>query len=137
MQRISDNLELIRLRLHQAAATPAVLLEDSTSQPRLRRHGEAARAVDPRLPTAQPVLEPLLANDFVVYGPEPASKEQMLEGVMDTSRQIEIVSHNEVRVGVLGSARDVALVTGSVTAKIRRKEQPATNLTNRYTEVWV
>ena len=57
--------------------------------------------------------------------------------VRDTSFTLASVSQHELRVRVLGSARDVAVAdTGSVNAKGRRAGE-AFDLRNHYTEVWV
>jgi ketosteroid isomerase-like protein len=96
-------------------------------------HEQWIRAFQQRDPK---LLEPLLADDFLAYGPEPFTKQQMLNAVRDTSSTLESVSNDALRVRVLGSAHDVAVVTGSVTAKARAEGQ-AFIMKNRYTEVWV
>ena len=98
-----------------------------------KAHEQWIRAFQQHDPT---LMEPLLADDVVFYGSEPFTKQHILRHVRDTSFTLESVSHNELRVRVLGSARDVAVVTGSRHAKGRR-EGEAFNLQNRYTEVWV
>jgi ketosteroid isomerase-like protein len=82
------------------------------------------------------LIEPLLADEIVYQGVEPFTKQHLMRHVRDTSFTLASVSPNEFRVRVFGSARDVAVVTGSVKAEGRR-EGKAFNLENRYTEVWV
>ncbi len=82
------------------------------------------------------LIEPLLADEIVYHGVEPFTKQHLMQHVRDTSFTLASVSPSEFRVRVFGSARDVAVVTGSVNAKGRR-EGKAFNLQNRYTEVWV
>jgi ketosteroid isomerase-like protein len=82
------------------------------------------------------LIEPLLADEIVYHGEEPFTKHHLMQHVRDTSFALESVSPNELRVRILGSARDVAVVTGSVNAKGRRVGEPF-HLQNRYTEVWV
>ena len=82
------------------------------------------------------LIEPLLGDELVYHGVEPFTKHHLIRHVRDTSFTLESVSPNELRVLVLGSARDVAVVSGSVTAKGRRQGETF-NLENRYTEVWV
>jgi ketosteroid isomerase-like protein len=82
------------------------------------------------------LIEPLLADEIVYHGEEPFTKHHLLQHVRDTSFTLESVSPNELRMQVLGSGRDVVVVSGSVNAKGRRVGEPF-NLQNRYTEVWV
>ena len=82
------------------------------------------------------LIEPLLADDLVYYGLEPFTKQHLMAHVRDTSFTLASVSQHELRVRVLGSARDVAVATGSVNAKGRRAGE-AFDLRNHYTEVWV
>ena len=82
------------------------------------------------------LIEPLLTDEIVYHGVEAFTKRHLIQHVRDTSFALESVSPHELHVRVLGSARDVAVVTGSVIAKGRR-EGEAFNLRNRYTEVWV
>jgi ketosteroid isomerase-like protein len=96
-------------------------------------HEQWIRAFQQHDPT---LIEPLLADELVYHGVEPFTKHHLMQHVRDTSFTLENVSPNELRVLVLGSARDVAVASGSVTAKGRR-EGEAFNLENRYTEVWV
>jgi ketosteroid isomerase-like protein len=98
-----------------------------------KAHEQWIRAFQQHDPT---LIEPLLADEVVYHGVEPFTKQHLIEHVRDTSFTLESVSPNEFRVRVLGSARDVAVATGSVNAKGRR-EGKAFNLENRYTEVWV
>jgi len=96
-------------------------------------HEQWIRAFQQHDPT---LIEPLLADEIVYHGVEPFTKQHLMGHVRDTSFTLASVSQNELRVRVLGSARDVAVATGSVNAKGRR-EGEAFNLENRYTEVWV
>jgi len=98
-----------------------------------KAHEQWIRAFQEHDPT---LIEPLLADEIVYHGVEPFTKQHLMEHVRDTSFTLESVSPNELHVRVFGSARDVAVVTGSVIAKGRR-EGEAFNLQNRYTEVWV
>jgi ketosteroid isomerase-like protein len=98
-----------------------------------RAHEQWIRAFQQHDPT---LIEPLLADEIVYHGVEPFTKHHLMEHVRDTSFTLESVSPTELRVRVLGSARDVVVATGSVNAKGRR-EGKAFNLQNRYTEVWV
>jgi ketosteroid isomerase-like protein len=82
------------------------------------------------------LIEPLLADEILYQGEEPFTKHHLMQHVRDTSFALESVSPNELHVRILGSARDVAVVTGSVNAKGRRVGEPF-HLQNRYTEVWV
>jgi ketosteroid isomerase-like protein len=99
----------------------------------VKLHREWIRAFqehDPKL------LDPILADDFVAYFPEPVTKQQYLEATRDTSMKVESVTDDELRVRVLGSGGDVALVTGLATQKGREQGQAGSHQ-NRYTEVWV
>jgi ketosteroid isomerase-like protein len=98
-----------------------------------KAHEQWIRAFQRHDPT---LMEPLLADDVVYFGEEPFTKQHLMEHVRDTSFTLASVSQNELRVRVVGSARDVAVATGSVNAKGRRAGE-AFNLQNRYTEVWV
>jgi ketosteroid isomerase-like protein len=98
-----------------------------------KAHEQWIRAFQQHDPT---LIEPLLAEEIVYHGVEPFTKQHLMTHVRDTSFTLESVSNNEFRVRILGSARDVAVATGSVNAKGRR-EGKAFNLQNRYTEVWV
>ena len=82
------------------------------------------------------LIEPLLGDEIVYQGVEPFTKQHLMRHVRDTSFTLASVLPTELRVRVFGSARDVAVVTGSVTAKGRREGEPF-DLENRYTEVWV
>jgi ketosteroid isomerase-like protein len=98
-----------------------------------KAHEQWIRAFQQHDPT---LIEPLLADEIIYHGVEPFTKQHLMAHVRDTSFALESMSPNELRVWVLGSARDVAVVTGSVNARGRR-EGEAFNLQNRYTEVWV
>jgi ketosteroid isomerase-like protein len=98
-----------------------------------KAHAQWIRAFQQHDPT---LIEPLLADEIIYHGVEPFTKQHLMAHVRDTSFALESMSPNELRVRVLGSARDVAVVTGSVNARGRR-EGEAFNLQNRYTEVWV
>jgi ketosteroid isomerase-like protein len=98
-----------------------------------KAHEQWIRAFQQHDPT---LLEPLLADEIVFHGEEPFTKQHLMEHVRDTSFTLESVSQNELRVRVFGSARDVAVASGSVTARGRRGVE-AFNLQNRYTEVWL
>ena len=101
------------------------------------RTGEVEAAGQTSAAAADPTLiEPLLADDLVYYGLEPFTKQHLMAHVRDTSFTLASVSQHELRVRVLGSARDVAVATGSVNAKGRRAGE-AFDLRNHYTEVWV
>ena len=98
-----------------------------------KAHEQWIRAFQQHDPT---LIEPLLADDLVYYGLEPFTKQHLMAHVRDTSFTLASVSQHELRVRVLGSARDVAVATGSVNAKGRRAGE-AFDLRNHYTEVWV
>ena len=98
-----------------------------------KAHEQWIRAFQQHDPT---LIEPLLADDLVYYGPEPFNKQHLMQHVRDTSFTLASVSQHELRVRVLGSARDVVVATGAVNAKGRRAGE-AFDLRNRYTEVWV
>jgi ketosteroid isomerase-like protein len=98
-----------------------------------KAHEQWIRAFQQHDPT---LIEPLLADDLVYYGPEPFTKRHLVEHVRDTSFTLASVSQHELRVQALGSARDVVVATGAVNAKGRRAGE-AFDLRNRYTEVWV
>jgi ketosteroid isomerase-like protein len=98
-----------------------------------KAHQQWIRAFQQHDPT---LLEPLLADEIVFYGEEPFTKQHLMEHVRDTSFTLESLSQNELRVRVFGSARDVAVASGSVNARGRRGRETF-NLQNRYTEVWV
>ena len=96
-------------------------------------HEQWIRAFQQHDPT---LIEPLLADDLVYYGLEPFTKQHLMAHVRDTSFTLASVSQHELRVRVLGSARDVVVATGAVNAKGRRAGE-AFDLRNHYTEVWV
>ena len=99
----------------------------------VKLHREWIRAVqqhDPKL------LDPILADEFVAYFPEPVTKQQYVAVARDTSMKVESVTDDELRVHVLGSGGDVAFVTGLATQK-GREQGRAGSVQNRYTEVWV
>jgi ketosteroid isomerase-like protein len=98
-----------------------------------KAHEQWIRAFQQHDPT---LIEPLLGDEIVYYGVEPFTKQHLMQHVKDTSFMLASVSPNELRVRVLGSARDVAVVSGSVNARGRR-EGEVFDLQNHYTEVWV
>jgi ketosteroid isomerase-like protein len=98
-----------------------------------KAHEQWIRAFQQHDPT---LIEPLLGDEIVYHGVEPFTKQHLMAHVRDTSFTLESVSQDELHVQVVGSARDVAVVTGSVNAKGLRGGK-AFNLQNRYTEVWV
>jgi ketosteroid isomerase-like protein len=108
-------------------------LEAADSADIAKAHEQWIRAFQQHDPM---LIEPLLADEIVYHGVEPFTKQHLIAHVRDTSFALQSVSPNELQVRVLGSARDVAVVTGSVIAKGRRAGK-AFNLQNRYTEVWV
>ena len=113
------------------AVQPSAAAVDSAAI--AKAHEQWIRAFQQHDPT---LIEPLLADDLVYYGPEPFNKQHLMQHVRDTSFTLASVSQHELRVRVLGSARDVAVATGAVNAKGRRAGE-AYDLRNRYTEVWV
>jgi ketosteroid isomerase-like protein len=124
---------LVALLAPPAAAQEAAAAAGQDSAAIARLHERWIRAFqqhDPKL------LESVLANEFVVYVPEPFTKQQLMENTKDSSVTRQSVSQDELRVRLLGSARDVAFVTGLVTQKGLRKGQPVMRR-SRYTEVWV
>ena len=108
-------------------------LEAADSTAIAKAHEQWIRAFQQHDPT---LIEPLLADEIVYHGVEPFTKRHLIEHVRDTSFALESVSPQELRVRVFGSARDVAVVTGSVIARGRREGEEF-DLRNRYTEVWV
>ena len=115
----------------EAAGQTSAATADSAAIAKV--HEQWIRAFQQHDPT---LIEPLLADDLVYYGLEPFTKQHLMAHVRDTSFTLASVSQHELRVRVLGSARDVAVATGSVNAKGRRAGE-AFNLRNHYTEVWV
>ena len=89
-----------------------------------KAHEQWIRAFQQHDPT---LIEPLLADEIVYHGVEPFTKQHLMTHVRDTSFTLESVSNNEFRVRVLGSARDVAVATGSVNAKGRRGGRRSTS----------
>jgi len=84
------------------------------------------------------ILERIVADDYLAFGPEPLTKRDLMKEAKDPSMlKVEDWSTDDMRVRVLGGSADVAVVTGHNTQKGRDHRGKRYSMEARFSEVWV